>query len=71
MSESKTQPQKPAFSTLGFTMRLALFSPGLYFGMTAIELLIFAIAPLVSGALVRAFFFADDIYRLLAPLAQP
>ena len=58
MSESRTQTQtqKPAFSTLGFTMRLALFSPGLYFGMTAIELLIFAIAPLVSGALVRAFF---------------
>jgi ATP-binding cassette subfamily B protein len=56
MSQSKTQAQKPAFSTLGFTMRLALFAPGLYFGMTAIELLIFAIAPLVSGALIRAFF---------------
>jgi ATP-binding cassette subfamily B protein len=56
VSALETQAQKPVFSTLRLTMHLALFAPGLYFGMTAIELLIFSIAPLISGALVRAFF---------------
>jgi ATP-binding cassette, subfamily B, bacterial len=39
-----------------FTWRVACYRPGYYFGMTAIELLIFSIAPLLGGALVRAFF---------------
>jgi ATP-binding cassette subfamily B protein len=39
-----------------FTWRLARYRPGFYFGMTAIELHVFSIAPLLSGALVRAFF---------------
>ena len=56
MSEPTIKRPERAFSTLGFTLRLALFAPGLYFGMTAIELLIFAVAPLISGALTRAFF---------------
>jgi ATP-binding cassette subfamily B protein len=55
MSGAKAR-QDPEFSTWGFTWRVACFRPGLYFGMTAIELLIFSIAPLISGALVRAFF---------------
>ena len=55
MSGSRAR-QDPEFSTWGFTWRVACFRPGLYFGMTAVELLIFSIAPLISGALVRAFF---------------
>ena len=56
MSETTIQKQERPFSTLGFAMRLALFAPGLYFGMTAIELLIFAVAPLVSGKALSALY---------------
>ena len=57
MNERQTDERKKRpFPTWRFTWRVACFRPGLYFGMTAIELLIFSIAPLISGALTRAFF---------------
>ncbi|MBN1583939.1 MAG: ABC transporter ATP-binding protein [Anaerolineae bacterium] len=54
MSES-TQ-EVPKFSTWAFAWRVALFRPLLYFGMTAIELVVFAVLPLITGVLIRAFF---------------
>lgn len=49
-------PPRRTFSTWGLTWRVACFRPGLYFGMTVIELFIFSIVPLLGGALIRAFF---------------
>jgi ATP-binding cassette subfamily B protein len=46
----------PGWKTWAYTWRVALFRPGLYFGMTGIELYIFALAPLIVGALTRLFF---------------
>jgi ATP-binding cassette subfamily B protein len=39
-----------------YTWRVALFRPGLYFGMLGVELYIFALAPLIAGALTRLYF---------------
>jgi ATP-binding cassette subfamily B protein len=46
----------PGWKTWMYTWRVALFRPGLYAGMMGIELYIFALAPLIAGALTRLFF---------------
>jgi ATP-binding cassette subfamily B protein len=46
----------PGWKTWAYTWRVALFRPVLYLGMTGIELYIFALAPLIAGALTRLFF---------------
>jgi ATP-binding cassette subfamily B protein len=46
----------PGRKTWVYTWRVALFRPGLYIGMLGVELYIFALAPLITGALTRLFF---------------
>ena len=48
---SSEQNKWPGWKTWVYTWRVALFRPGIYFGMTGIELYIFALAPLIVGAL--------------------
>jgi ATP-binding cassette subfamily B protein len=52
-----TAPQKwPGWKTWLYTWRLAIFRPGSFFGMVAVELYIFALSHLITGALTRLFF---------------
>jgi len=60
------QRKWPGWRTWLFTWRLAIFRPGSFFGMVGVELYIFALAPLIAGALTRLEVGVWGILALLA-----